>query len=56
MTNLKARCVSRIVLEGKCAVHYRVCTGALSAGGSAVGGGEESQLPGGQYWKEGYGE
>ena len=49
MKKLKAKSVSRIVLEGKCAVQYRVCTGALSAGGSAVGGGKESQLPGGQY-------
>ena len=55
MTKIKAKSVSRIVLEGKCAVHYRVCTGALSAGGSKVGG-KESQLPGGQYWKAEYGE
>ena len=34
----------------------QVCTGALSAGGSAVEGEEEGQLSGGQCWKAHFGE
>ena len=43
--------VPKLQMNSKCVSRTKVCTGALSASGGAVGAGEEVELPGGQYWK-----
>ena len=48
---MKSKFVQRIQMNSKCVSRTKVCTGALSASGCAVGEGQAGQLPGSQYQK-----
>ena len=43
--------VPKLQMNSKCVSRTKVCTGALSASGCAVGEGQAGQLPGSQYQK-----